>query len=396
MQRSNKRGLTNRLLSLFFLGNLINTVHAGTPLWTFEPSTPTTFTISVSGTVTLMYQVTNQSRKTHTLVMLPIPGITQVTTVGNCPNPFTLSYQQSCTLTLEVDGNALQGNVVGGPRVCQQGSTLLCYQPSQANSLNITVQIESLSTLTGINPTSGSAAGGTGVTLTGTRLTGATAVTFGGTPATSVNVVNSTTVTAVTPAHAVGAVDVVISTPAGGATLVGGYTYVATAVGQPAYGGTIACLNTSVGNNLIAATTDNSASIIWATDGDIPSAESTTDGQTNTTNIVANKGTGSTYAAGLCSNYEIDSQSNTPCQAGNTCYSDWFLPAGNNAGLSGQLNCLRTNRDTIGGFISADYWSSTENDATSAYRQNFGGGSGQPTGSKNLLNPVRCVRAFTP
>lgn len=54
-----------------------------------------------------------------------------------------------------------------------------------------------------------------------------------GQAATSVNVVNSTTVTGVTPAHAAGVVDVVIATPAGGATLVNGYTYVTTVVGQP-------------------------------------------------------------------------------------------------------------------------------------------------------------------
>ncbi|WBV69267.1 IPT/TIG domain-containing protein [Legionella pneumophila] len=97
--------------------------------------------------------------------------------------------------------------------------------------------------------------------LTGTGLTGATAVTFGGIAATSVNVVNSTTVTAVTPAHAIGPVDVVIDTPVGGATLANGYTYLTTAVGQPSGGGIIACLNP--GNNLIAATTDISTGIVW-------------------------------------------------------------------------------------------------------------------------------------
>jgi fructose/tagatose bisphosphate aldolase len=80
-------------------------------------------------------------------------------------------------------------------------------------------------------------------------LTGATGVTFGGSAATSVNVVNSTTVTAVTPAHAAGAVDVVITTPSGSATDTNGYTYLTTAVGQSAYGGKIACLNGSLNNH---------------------------------------------------------------------------------------------------------------------------------------------------
>ena len=58
-----------------------------------------------------------------------------------------------------------------------------------------------------MSPNSGAASSGTGVTLTGVGLTGTTGVTFGGTAATSVHVVNSNTVTAVTPVHAVGPVD---------------------------------------------------------------------------------------------------------------------------------------------------------------------------------------------
>ena len=236
--------------------------------------------------------------------------------------------------------------------------------------------------------------GGTGVTLTGSGFTGAISLTFGGTAATSLNVVSSTSATAVTPAHATGAVDVVITTPSGSGTKTNGYTYATTAVGQSAYGGTIACLNGSL-NNLIAATADNSTSIQWGGAGtNIPSAESTTDGQTNTTNIVAVLGAGSAYAAGLCSNYEVDSLGNTPCQSGNTCYNDWFLPAGNNTGASGQLNCLYMNQATIGGFASDRYWSSTEVDAVDAWIQDFTDG-GQGSDYKLNMNRVRCVRAFT-
>ena len=71
-------------------------------------------------------------------------------------------------------------------------------------------------TVTALNPTSGTTLGGTPVTITGTNLTGATAVTFGGTAATSVVVVNSTTsITCVSPGHAAGTVDVLVTTPGG-------------------------------------------------------------------------------------------------------------------------------------------------------------------------------------
>ncbi|WP_368731463.1 IPTL-CTERM sorting domain-containing protein [Delftia sp. K82] len=79
--------------------------------------------------------------------------------------------------------------------------------------------------LTNVAPDSGSIAGSTSVTLTGTNLTGATAVSFGGTAALGYTVNNATTITATTPAHAAGAVNVSVTTPGGSATLTNGYTY---------------------------------------------------------------------------------------------------------------------------------------------------------------------------
>lgn len=318
--------------------------------------------------------------------------------------------------TVSVGGAALVGvsnvTVVNGTRATatfaiDAGATAGTYPvtvttsggPSGARGFTVTsaatAPTPSGSTLTSINATSGSASGGRGVTLTGTGLTGATGVTFGGVAATSVNVVNSTTVTAVTPAHAAGVVNVVISTPAGGATLSNGYTYVATAVGQAAHGGVIAALNGGL-NNLIAATADNSAAIAWGPLG-ATGATSTTDGATNTTTIVANLGNngGTPYAAQVCSDFEVDSQGNTPCQAGNTCYSDWFLPAGSDTTASGQLHALFTDRVAIGGFAAAGYWSSSEAPGGTAWGQEFSNGI-RATVNKAVNRRVRCVRAFTP
>jgi IPT/TIG domain len=78
-----------------------------------------------------------------------------------------------------------------------------------------------------IVPAVGPVAGNTPVTITGTGFTGATSVTFGGTAATSFLVVSDFSITAVTPAHATGAVNVVITTPGGGtATGTNAYTFV--------------------------------------------------------------------------------------------------------------------------------------------------------------------------
>ena len=150
------------------------------------------------------------------------------------------------------------------------------FSVSNTNAATVNATFLAAPTLVSITPNTGTAAGGTGFSVTGTNLTGATGITFDGTAATSVNVVSSTSVTGVTPAHATGAVDVVITTPQGTATLTNGYTYQTTAVGQASGGGVIACLND--GNNLIAATADAPTTLVWAPTNVATGATSTTNG----------------------------------------------------------------------------------------------------------------------
>ena len=92
-------------------------------------------------------------------------------------------------------------------------------------------------TVTAITPNSGTANGGTPVTITGTGFLAGATVSLGGTAATGVTVVNSTSITATTAAHAAGAVSVVVTnTDAQSGTLNNGYTYTTGTGG----GGTIA------------------------------------------------------------------------------------------------------------------------------------------------------------
>ncbi|HUJ13277.1 MAG TPA: IPT/TIG domain-containing protein, partial [Thermoanaerobaculia bacterium] len=74
--------------------------------------------------------------------------------------------------------------------------------------------------------TTGLTTGGLSVTITGTSLAGATLVTFGGVAATIVSS-NATSIVVTTPAHAAGAVDVVVVTPGGTATAASAFTFVA-------------------------------------------------------------------------------------------------------------------------------------------------------------------------
>jgi len=81
--------------------------------------------------------------------------------------------------------------------------------------------------ISSISPSSGGILGGTSVTLTGTDFTGATLVTFGGTPATSLNVVNDTTITCITPAGTTpGPVDIIVTTGIGISNTFSPFTYI--------------------------------------------------------------------------------------------------------------------------------------------------------------------------
>jgi hypothetical protein len=81
--------------------------------------------------------------------------------------------------------------------------------------------------VTSVSPASGSTFGGTTVTITGQGFAPGATVQFGGVAATSVAVLNATTITAVTAARAAGAVEVRVTSAGQTATLAGAFTYVA-------------------------------------------------------------------------------------------------------------------------------------------------------------------------
>jgi hypothetical protein len=85
--------------------------------------------------------------------------------------------------------------------------------------------LASLPHVTGTTPTTGADAGGTTVTFTGANFKPGATVTFGGTPATNVRVVDDKTITAVSPSHAVGPVDIVVVTGGVRFAFPGAYTY---------------------------------------------------------------------------------------------------------------------------------------------------------------------------
>ena len=84
-----------------------------------------------------------------------------------------------------------------------------------------------------VSPNTGLTTGGTSVTLIGVHFLGTSSVTFGGTAATIVSVndsgdaYGSGSITVTSPAHAAGAVNVVVTTPGGSSTNLATFTYIA-------------------------------------------------------------------------------------------------------------------------------------------------------------------------
>ncbi len=85
-------------------------------------------------------------------------------------------------------------------------------------------------TISSVAPATGPTSGGTLLTISGANFTAGATVTVAGTAASGVTVVNSTTITATTPAHAAGAATVVVTNPdAQSGNLPNAFTYVAPA-----------------------------------------------------------------------------------------------------------------------------------------------------------------------
>jgi hypothetical protein len=112
-----------------------------------------------------------------------------------------------------------------------------------------------------ISPNSGTTGGGTTVTITGANFQSGATVRIGGVLANSVNVVSSTTITAVTPAHGAGVVDVVVTnTDTQSGTLNAGYTYTQPAPCSFAISGTGQLLPVEGGTGSFTVTTGSGCS----------------------------------------------------------------------------------------------------------------------------------------
>ena len=144
-----------------------------------------------------------------------------------------------------------------------------------------------------------------------------------------------------------------------------------------------------VEHGLIASLTDLAVALEWTVPAQQTNligitAESNTNGLTNTDAIILQTGLPATtaYAAGIAKLYLGGG------------FNDWYLPA--NWELNACYNSANIVNKVLGvtnGFVDSIYWSSTEAGSSSAWFQNFSLGF-QPNGNKTNYYSVRAVRAF--
>lgn len=137
--------------------------------------------------------------------------------------------------------------------------------------------------------------------------------------------------------------------------------------------------NDGNGHGLVCAATDQGIHVTWGCEGTaISGADGTVigTGAQNTIDIEIGCTTAGT-AADICANLVLGG------------YSDWFLPS------KDELNLMYVNLKTqsLGGFGTANYWSSSEDRNTYALYQAFHDGY-QSYNNKNNIYYVRAVRAF--
>ncbi len=186
------------------------------------------FSLSVSPSAQSVVQGSNTSYTVNVTALGGFSGTVGLS-VSGLPagatasfNPTSITGTGSSTLTVTTASSTPTGLSI--LTITGTAGTL-----THQTTATLTVSSPVAPTVTGVNPSSGLLGGGTPVTLTGTNFASGAAVTFGGTAATNVVVVNSTQITATTPAHAAGAVNVVVTNPNTQAgTLTNGYTYVNT------------------------------------------------------------------------------------------------------------------------------------------------------------------------
>ena len=167
-------------------------------------------------------------------------------------------------------------------------------------------------------------------------------------------------------------------------------------VGDFVHGGVVFWVDETGQHGLVCAKEDQSSGVRWyagtfgntQAKGDGPYA-----GEANTNIIISSQvaigDDNTTYAARICNELQITE--------GGKTYGDWYLPSREELNLMYQNKAIIEATSTANSgsnFNSTNYWTSTEPNGNTAYRQNFSSGSQTNSLKNNNGNAVRAIRAF--
>ena len=342
-----------------------------------SPNTPLVASSSGDGAITYAVQSAGATgcainSSTRVLTFTAAGSCVVRATAATTSNYLTGYIDATFTVTLAAPAFTLsssseskaQNVAIAGYTITSTGGTIASYAISPAAPAGLTFST-STGLLTGTPTTVQSA---TAYTITATNATGTATATF------------TLTVTAAATCAAGGVCAVGDTGPGGGKVF-----YVQAAGGTFACGATLA----STCKYLEAAPTTGTnawtdATYVWSG---------------NTTVAIGATAQGTAIGTGLknteamvtqVSGGDTASKAGTITRAyrGPNSKTDWHLPS------KDELNQLYLNKTTVGGFSTAYYWSSSENDGVNAWSQEFLHGNQGLSGTKGDTYYVRPVRAF--
>jgi hypothetical protein len=208
--------------------------------------TPTTVHVPVGGTATIraFFNPALNAAETAAITTIGLGEITvpdRVTVEAGQTASFTIKGVKRGHLVLNASLGSIRGNAV----------------------TVIDVDVDDPPTtpsITQVSPVNGPASGGTAVTINGANLRADCTIRFGGVPATNLAFVSASSMTATTPEHAPGAVNVSLTCGSDAFNFTNGFTFLAASATlsniTPSFGGT-------GGNTLVKITGTNIASGCW-------------------------------------------------------------------------------------------------------------------------------------
>ncbi len=144
------------------------------------------------------------------------------------------------------------------------------------------------------------------------------------------------------------------------------------------YGGVIFYIDNTGNHGLVSSSADINHVVAWYNGSYILTSaigSSIGTGKSNTDSIISKQGNTITCAAVYCDNLILEG------------YSDWFMPS------TDELAKLYLQKETVGGFTSVNYWTSTEVDINKARMIDFG--TGLPSDeTKSYGHRIRPIRSF--